>query len=492
MSIDILAALDSPELFQRWFEGPSWNAWRVVLKAAFALPMTSNEIEFFRSVAGRDPPKKRVRELWCVIGRSGGKDSIASLIAAYAGALFQPGRTLRPGERAMVSCLACDREQAKIVLDYTRSYFNEIPALKEMVVRENASGFELSNSVDVFIATNSPRAVRGRTVLCAILDECAFYRDEKTSTPDTELYRAIKPGLARMPNSMLIGISTPYRKTGLLYQIFQDYYGQNDEDDILVVRAPSVVFNPTLDQAYMERERRRDPAAMASEYEAQFRDDLSGWATRDLIEAAVDQGVKVRPPAKGVRYFAFADPSGGGSDSFTAAISHVEGDRIAVLDCLIEIKPGPGFRTDAAVAHIAGVLKSYGLYTVTGDHYAERWVVDAFAQHGITYTHSEDVTSAIYENALPLFSSGRVRLLDHLTTVSQFASLERLAMPGGQTKIRHPKGGHDDCANAVAGSLVLALSGANWFDLNTANRIIRQSFAQSRQRSIANMMSPMR
>jgi hypothetical protein len=42
-------------------------------------------------------------------------------------------------------CLACDRDQAKIVLDYTRSYFTEIPPLKAMVTRETATGFELNN-----------------------------------------------------------------------------------------------------------------------------------------------------------------------------------------------------------------------------------------------------------------------------------------------------------------------------------------------------------
>jgi hypothetical protein len=67
--ISIIEALDDPALFRPWFPGTTWNAWRAILKAAFALPMTAEEIAFFRSVADRDPPAERVQELWIVAGR---------------------------------------------------------------------------------------------------------------------------------------------------------------------------------------------------------------------------------------------------------------------------------------------------------------------------------------------------------------------------------------------------------------------------------------
>jgi hypothetical protein len=81
--VDIVQAMDDPApVWRNSFRGQSWDAWRTILKAAYALPMTAAEIEFFRSVTDRDPPKKRVREVWLIIGRRGGKDSIASLILA--------------------------------------------------------------------------------------------------------------------------------------------------------------------------------------------------------------------------------------------------------------------------------------------------------------------------------------------------------------------------------------------------------------------------
>ena len=73
--LSIIDALDDPNLFGPWGYGePSWATWRAVLKGAFGLRMTKREREFFRRVAERDPPKGRVKELWTIVGRRGGKE----------------------------------------------------------------------------------------------------------------------------------------------------------------------------------------------------------------------------------------------------------------------------------------------------------------------------------------------------------------------------------------------------------------------------------
>ena len=93
--------------------------------------MTPQELIMFGELAGgRAPPTKRVKELVFVAGRRGGKDSVASAIAAWMGAIEQSHiGLLRPGEKATVMLLACDREQAGIISRYVRSYFAAIPAL---------------------------------------------------------------------------------------------------------------------------------------------------------------------------------------------------------------------------------------------------------------------------------------------------------------------------------------------------------------------------
>jgi hypothetical protein len=448
MLLSIAEAMDDPGLFYPWFAGASWDGWRTVLKAAFALPMTDGERQFLRSIADRSPPTQRVRELWIIAGRRAGKDSMASVIAAQVASFFVHHDRLRGGERALVMCLAVDRDQAKIVLNYTRSYFQEIPPLRTMVVRETANGFELDNGVDIAVATNSFRAVRGRAVLCAILDEVSYWRDERAANPDVETYNAVLPGLATLPASMLIGISSPYRRAGLLYEKWRDHYGC-DSSDILVIRAPSTVLNPTLDRRIIDEALERDPVTARAEW----RDDISTFLSRDLIESAIDRGVTVRPPVHGVFYHGFADPSGGVGDSFTAAVAHSE-DSAVILDCLVEF-PAP-FNPSSATEQIAEMLKSYGLSKVVGDKYAAQWVVEAFGKYNIRYEHSERDRSAIYLEALPLFTTGRARLLDNRKLVAQFASLERRTSPVGRDRVDHGPNFHDDLCNSAAGAMALA------------------------------------
>jgi hypothetical protein len=96
------------------------------------------------------------------------------------------------------------------------------------------------------------------------------------------------------------------------------------------------------------------------------------------------------------------------------AVAHVEktaDGELAVLDCLIE-RRAP-FNPEAATAEMAAALRSYGLSACTGDRYAAQWVTQCFAKNGVTYHHSQRDRSAIYGEALPLFTSGRVRLIDN-------------------------------------------------------------------------------
>jgi len=174
------------------------------------------------------------------------------------------------------------------------------------------------------------------------------------------------------------------------------------------------------------------------------------------IENAVDRDITVRPPQPNIQYFSFVDGNGGRNDSFCAAVAHLE-NNIAVLDCLMEIRAGPGVKydPDTAVPRIADMLKQYRCYTTTGDHYGAEWIIGSFKRNGITYRNTDRNKSKIYCDALPLFTTGRARILDVKRLVNQLCSLERKTTASGD-KVDHGPGGHDDCANVVCGALVLA------------------------------------
>ena len=48
--MNIGAAFTNPQLFEPWFRGPSWDAWRAVLRAAFGEKMTKAETKIFQSL----------------------------------------------------------------------------------------------------------------------------------------------------------------------------------------------------------------------------------------------------------------------------------------------------------------------------------------------------------------------------------------------------------------------------------------------------------
>jgi hypothetical protein len=329
-----------------------------------------------------------------------------------------------------------------------------VALLKPLVTRETSDGLELSTGAELIVLASNFRNVRGRSIACAIFDEAAFWRSELTATPDTEAYQAVLPSLATLPGSMLIGITTPYRRAGLVYQKHRDHYGQND-DEVLVVRGPSLAFNPTLDPRIVEQALKRDPAAARSEWLAEDRDDISAFLSRQLIESAVDVGVFARSP-EGESYVGFADPSGGVADGFSAAVAHRDADGRVILDCLHEVQPP--FDPAQATKEICATLKAYGITRCVSDKYAAQWPVSEFARNDVTLEHSERDRSAIYSDFLPLLTSGRARLLDMPRHIGQLANLERKTQPSGRDQITHPAtaSAHDDLANSAAGALVLA------------------------------------
>jgi hypothetical protein len=451
--ITILEAMDSVEVWRRWFRDlADWRPWRAFLASLFGLPMSDEDRALFARCTGRVAPRTGgYNEVWLVIGRRGGKSFILALVAVFLACFRDWRRYLVPGERSIIAVTAADRRQARSIFSYARALIAEVPILAQLLDGETGDELVLRNGLTIEIATASFRTIRGSTVVAALCDELAFWRTEATSNPDTEILRALRPAMVSVPGSMLLCASSPYAKRGELWNAFRRWYGQ-DEAVPLVWRAPTRTMHPSIPQAEVDEAYALDPEAAAAEFGAEFRSDISSFLDRELVEAAVDRGVVVRAPQPDAVYQAFTDPSGGRGDSFTCAIAHDEGET-AILDCLFE-RRSP-FDPSTVVHDIAELLRSYRVSGVEGDKYAAQWTVEAFAKEGISYRSSERDRSAIYLDALPLFTSGRVRLVDNARLIHQFAGLERRTSRIGRDLVDHGPGGADDLCNSVAGALVL-------------------------------------
>ena len=270
--------------------------------------------------------------------------------------------------------------------------------LADLIERETLESLDLRNRITVEVLTASFRTVRGRTVVACLLDELAFWRDETSANPDTEIVAALRPASATIPGALMLKASSPYARRGVLYDDHRKHFGR-DDSDVLVWQAATRTMNPTVPESFIASETEKDPANAAAEYEAQFRSDIESFISREVIDAVVVPGRHELPPYGLLHtYSAFVDPSGGSADSMTLAIVHREGD-IAILDVLRERRPP--FNPSEVVSEFCAVLQQYGVQSVRGDRYGAEWVASQFRERGISYNTAELAKSEIYNELLP-------------------------------------------------------------------------------------------
>ncbi len=412
------------------FRASSWDGWRTIL--------------------ARLTPS--VREFYAIVGRGAGKSRIVALLACCVAS-----REYRraPGEFVYIGVFGPDRKQAAITFRYVAGLLRSVPSLAALIVTESKDSIELSNGIIIEVITASIAAPRGRAYALVIVEEAAFLPTDASANPDVELLRAVRPALARVPGSLLVVVSSPYARRGVLFTAWQKHHDQPD-GEVVLVQADTLTLNPTFDKRAIERAYEDDPSSASAEHGAQFRSDVEGFVSREAVEACTVLGRLELPPVAGIAYTGFVDPSGGSQDSFTMAIAHrsLIDETITVLDCIREVRPP--FSPEQVVAQFAVTLQSYCVFQVTGDRYAGEWPREQFAKYGVTYIPSERSKSDIYRDALPALNSSRVELLDHPRMLAQLANLERRVARGGKDSIDHGPGGHDDIVNAAAGALVFA------------------------------------
>ncbi|MGA2533825.1 MAG: hypothetical protein ABSG19_12420 [Candidatus Aminicenantales bacterium] len=453
--MNIIQAIHT-RVFRPLFKDPStWAAWEVYLRALFGLGVDGEkDLALLKACTGlEEAPAAPANESFVICGRRSGKSFMSALIAAYLGAFKSWKAHLAHGEKGWIFVVAVDKQQAGIIKNYISGIFNSNATLKSMIAQETRETLELTNGVNIAVKTCSFRSIRGYTILCAILEEMAFWRSEETgANPDKEVLAAIRPALATVPDSLLIGISTPYSRQGILWDQFRQHFGKTGGP--LVWRAPTRVMNPTIAEKTIETALASDRQAAKAEWEAEWRDDVSAFMPLEMIEAVVISGRYELPKVEGANYRAFCDPSGGRQDSMTLAIAHKDEKAGKILlDVLREARPP--FTPESVVKEFSEALKGFGISTIRADRYAGEWVTAAFRNHEITVEASELAASAIYVNFLPLVANGTVELLDHKRLVAQLTGLERRARSGGKDIVDHYPNGHDDLAVAAAGACVL-------------------------------------
>jgi len=425
----------------------------VFLKAVFGIEMDQKEFDLYRHCTKRTDPPTSVKEAYAIVGRRGGKSRIVSFAATYIACFHDFRKYLAPGEVGLVLCLARDRDQAKVVFGYIAGVIKSVPALSQMVMAWRADEIELNNGITITVKTSDYRAIRGPTVVCCIADEVAFW-DSQGVSPDKEIFAALRPSMATIPESKLLVISSPYAKAGILFEMHKRYFGQPDPN-VLVWLGETRTMNSTITQEFIDSEIERDPDAARSEWFAQFREDVEAAFSLESIEQCVIPG-RTELMASSLNYVAFVDPSGGRRDQFTVAVAHRQKDK-AIVDLVRAWRPP--FNPEQVTKECSEILKPYRIRMVTGDAYGGEWPREQFRKHGINYEVSEKNRSQLYLELIPALNSERVELPDIRQLIDELRRLERRRGRSGKDTIDHPAyGGSDDVANSVAGAVNLIIS----------------------------------
>ena len=193
--------------------------------------------------------------------------------------------------------------------------------------------------------------------------------------------------------------SSPYARRGALWTAHRQHFAK--DGPILVWQADTRTMNPTVPQRVIDEAMERDPASASSEYGAQFRSDIADFVSREAVEACVGDYFERAPLTDHQPYFAFCDPSGGSSDSFTCAIGHREDNHI-IIDAVREMRPP--FSPDAVIDEFAALIRSYGIARVCGDKYAGEFPRELFRKNGIFYVPAAAPKSDLYRDLLSILT----------------------------------------------------------------------------------------
>jgi hypothetical protein len=297
---------------------------------------------------------KERRELLLVLGRRSGKSTLSALVAAYE--LYKLLRRGYPqsyygipaGNEIRILCVANDKEQASIVYSEMGGHVEAVDYFKSSEVGHTQTfmRFQTDNDKKKFGEGNKAtitatfkssiaKGLRGRGIMCAILDELAFFVDDGKSSAE-RVYKAILPSIAQFSpkdsknkrkavgpsEGRIIAISSPDAREGFFYRLYQiSMSNDKASQNMLMIQAPTWEVNTALDVSYYETEYHKDPKSFATEHGAEFSDRVRGW-----IEDHTDLTDCINPELRPIRVGVSREPFWAGVDF---AIAH-DGTAIAL------------------------------------------------------------------------------------------------------------------------------------------------------------------
>lgn len=381
------------------------------------------------------------------IGARSGKTYLLIALRALHLALTVDLSRLAPGEIASGNLVAPDLDLATQALQFIRGAIRQQPRISAMCRAEDIAEGTKAQEINmrrggkplVFkcraASGKGGRTGRGRSLFGAFLDEACLFYDSDHKVNDKDVYDANQPRV--MGGGQTIVASTPWAKTGLLWEMHEKNFGH--PETCMVAHAPTSIMrtDPAI-LAQVERAYLIDPDNARREFGAEFMSgDVSQFFDADTIEQCVDSSLSPSMlPKPGMRVAAGAD-FGFSRNSSALAISHLTGDRILV-PVIDEWKPdGAPLKPSLVCEHFAALCREHGAKGLMADGHYREAVREDLERHGLFLSSApEGMTGKArsYIHARTMMREKKIAIPRHELLIKQLkATLGKSVSGGGMT-----------------------------------------------------------
>lgn len=425
------------------------------------------------------PPEAR-RVIVVVAGARGGKSYVIAALRILHLALTVDLSGLAPGEQAFGIIIAPNPEQRDQCYGYALGAAKSHQELEAMIVgTPGVESFTIRRrdgrevSIEGIPAKRGGGAARGRSLVGAVLEECAFFLDADYVVNDVDIFKAAMPRV--LPGGQTILSSTPWAEAGLLYDEFVANHPEPQRaaphltthghpHRALAAHAPTLLLRDVpFTREIVEGETRRDPTNAAREYGAQFM-PLGAVAFFDAVSIAhsVDTSLVLGEalPDEEQQIVAVGADLGFRHDAFVGAAvdrtpkAYTLRAYIERLASIERIKPSQAY------GELAQLAQQYGSTEVVGDlHYADGAEEALWDERGIVWIDlpgGQKGKADTYMTVKLLMDEGLLRLPNDARLLQQLREVKKKPLPGGGLSIespRKPKGGHGDIVSALVAAV---------------------------------------
>jgi hypothetical protein len=412
--------------------------------------------------------------LVAVIGARSGKSYISALYSLWR-ALIADLTSLAPGERASALILAPTMALARQTLRFALGAAEHVPAIARMIVSRGEDAFVIRRddgalvAIECAAASLGGAAGRGRTLVCAALDEAGFFRDAAYVYNAPAVFTAVAPRV--IAGGLTIVASTPWGEGGLLFELFTANHGK--PVTALAAHAPTTLMrDDARTLALVAREYLRDHENAEREFGARFM--LSGaglfFEGPTLKASAKPLEVLTSAPA-GVRVGAGADLALI-RDASAIAIVHRYGTdaapRFRIAEAL-ELKPTKGTPLDLSrvMGEFASIAGRHHAAELMADHHLLP-VANTMLPAGVRLVAmpaGQGGKLQVYGRVRDLFRAGLIDMPESMHAVrEQLSQISSTPTSGGGVAIRSPRraGTHGDLGAALVLAIYAAAVGTSW------------------------------